>query len=156
MLSHRAIPIIALASSIALAFPTFTKAQGTIKAISQLPASNSSVVLDLGHGLLLFSVCHDGGQPNSRTSMIFMNNGPDWSTLNFLSSNGGNTVNANGVFQSGASPFGESFEAPFIHGRIEGQFIWAKAAVTNTINLHAFDGGSFCEIRGTIESAPNQ
>jgi hypothetical protein len=107
MLSHRAIPIFALASSVALAFPTFTRAQGTIKAISQLPTSNSSVVLDLGHGLLLFSVCHDGGQPNSRTSMIFMNNGPDWSTLNFLFGDGA-TVKANGVFQSGASPFGES------------------------------------------------
>ena len=155
MLGNRVIPIIALASSIAPAAPTLTQAAGTITAISQLPAWNSSPTIDLGNGLLLFSVCHDGGQPNSRTSIIFMNLGPDWATLNWLFSDG-HTVDATGIFQSGTSPFGEEKEIPFLHGRIEGQFIWAKAAVTNTIHLHAFDGNGFCEIRGTIENAPNQ
>ena len=61
-----------------LAFPTMTKAQypggfqnpvypptpqPTITAITSTPAANSVVPLDLGHGLVLTTVCRDGGQP---------------------------------------------------------------------------------------------
>ena len=43
----------------------------------------------------------------------------------------------------------------FIGVQIEGQFIFANNEGNTTVNLHAFDGTSFCEVRGTAVFAPN-
>src|SRR5215468_11289003 len=80
-----------------LVFPDMTKAQvgfqnpifpptpaPTITAITSTPAANSVVPIDLGHGLVLTTVCRDGGQPNSPVLMDFRNSGIDRATLNFL------------------------------------------------------------------------
>jgi hypothetical protein len=162
-----AAPIAAL-----LAFPTLMKAQqspliqpfpppatppATIKAISFLPASNNNITTDLGNGLTLFIACHDGGQPNSNTTVYFHNNGAEWATVNVLYSNG-TTVTANGIFQPPFNPTSytpSDYPASFLHARIEGQFIYANPTGNTTVNLHAYDGGSFCEIRGTAVFAPN-
>ena len=37
----------------------------------------------------------------------------------------------------------------FIDVQIEGQFIFANNEGNTTVNLHAFDGTTFCEVRGT-------
>jgi hypothetical protein len=44
----------------------------------------------------------------------------------------------------------------FIGVQIEGQFIFANNEGKTTVNLHAFDGNTFCEVRGTAVFAPNQ
>ena len=41
----------------------------------------------------------------------------------------------------------------FAGKRLEGQFIFAVGTTVITVNLHAFDGGSSCEVRGTAETA---
>jgi hypothetical protein len=43
----------------------------------------------------------------------------------------------------------------FIGVQIEGQFIFANNEGNTTVNLHAFDGTTFCEVRGTAVFAPN-
>jgi hypothetical protein len=166
---------IILASAIAifatlLAFPALVEAQQafpnpiipnpiypptpppTITAITVTPTTNNSVFTDLGHGLMLVTVCRDGGQPNSPVLIGLHNIGSDTATINFLFSDGGTTVTASGqVLQA---LFGE-FQALYNNKRIEGQFIFANSVGNTTVNLHAFDGGTFCEIRGTAVFAPN-
>jgi hypothetical protein len=153
-----------------LAFPAMTKAQllglpnplfpptpaPTITAITSTPAANSVVPMDLGHGLVLVTVCRDGGQPNSLVEMVFHNSGIDRATLNFLFSDG-TTVTASGlILNPTIGPnVGNDFPIIFNSKRIEGQFIFANSAGNTTVNLHTFDGGTFCEIRGTALFAPN-
>src|SRR5215813_3811036 len=125
-----------------LAVPTMTKAQQgfpnpvfpptpapTITAITSTPAANTVVPMDLGHGLVLMTVCRDGGQPNSAVQMVFHNNGIDRATLNFLFSDG-TTVTASGLIlnPSLGQNVGNDFIAMFNNKRIEGQFIFANSA----------------------------
>jgi hypothetical protein len=68
-------------------------------------------------------------------------------------------VNASGV---GVNAYGLVVRAGyeqdfwFIGVQIEGQFIFANNEGNTTVNLHAFDGTTFCEVRGTAVFAPNQ
>jgi hypothetical protein len=39
---------------------------------------------------------------------------------------------------------------------LEGQWIFSGGGAVTTVNLHAFNGGSSCEVRGTAEWAPTQ
>jgi hypothetical protein len=128
----------------------------TITAITTTPAANNVVPMDLGHGLVLTTVCRDGGQPNSPVLMVFRNNGIDKATLNFLFSDG-TTVTASGlILNPTIGPnVGNDFQVMFNNKRIEGQFIFANSAGNTTVNLHTFDTGMFCEIRGTALFAPN-
>jgi hypothetical protein len=93
-------------------------------------------------GLQLANVCHDGA-----TEFAFQNLGSGGATLNWIYSNG-TTVSATGVNVNASS----EFDFDFAGKRIEGQFIWASAGTVVTLNLHAFDGGTFCEFKGTAES----
>jgi hypothetical protein len=153
-----------------LAFPAMTKAQlgfqnpvfvpptppPTITTITSNPAANSVVPTDLGHGLVLLTVCRDGGQPNSLVEMVFHNNGIDTATLNFLFSDGTKVTASGLVLKPTLGPnVGNEFSIMFNNKRIEGQFIFANSAGNTTVNLHTFDGGSFCEIRGTALFAAN-
>ena len=40
--------------------------------------------------------------------------------------------------------------------RLEGQWNFSGGGAVTTVNLHAFNGGSSCEVRGTAEWAPTQ
>jgi hypothetical protein len=123
----------------------------TITVITATPATNNIVLTDVGHGLTVVTVCRDGGQPNSAVLIAFHNSGSDTATINFLFSDG-TTVSASGqVLQA---LYGE-FQVNFNSKRIEGQFIFANSVGNTTVNLHAFDGGTFCETRGTAVFAPN-
>jgi hypothetical protein len=141
-----------------LAFPTMTKAQsvtviqsipaaGTVTAITAVPAAGTNVFTSVGHGLQVGTICHDGGN----VLIAFQNIGSDAATLNFLFSDG-TTVTANGLVL--APELGE-FDAIFNNKRIEGQFIFANDAGNTTVSLHAFDGTTFCETRGTAQFGPN-
>jgi hypothetical protein len=152
-----------LCTTVALmAFPTLLTAQTvfqpfpptpqpSIAAITVTPSANNVAYTDLGHGLTVISICRDGGQPNSLVAMAFHNSGVDAATINYLYSDG-TTVTANGqVLQA---LYGE-FQAIYNFKRVEGQFIFANSVGNTTVNLHAFDGGQWCEVRGTAIFAPN-
>jgi hypothetical protein len=112
--------------------------------ISATPSAGNNVTLGPVPGLQLAVVCHDGG----RVSVIFQNLSSSSATLNWLDSDG-TTTSASGAVVAAA---GEQ-EFPYIGKRLEGQFIWSQGAAITTVNLHAYDGGSFCEVRGTAEHA---
>jgi hypothetical protein len=153
-----------------LAFPAMAKAAqsvivitpnpgpGTVTAITATPTAGNNVFTNLGHGLQIATVCHDGGH----VLIEFQNVGSDNATLNFLFSDGTTVgtppavttkVTASGlILQPSPQP---GFPVPFLGKRIEGQFIFANTAGNTTVSLHAFDGGSFCETRGTAQFGPN-
>jgi hypothetical protein len=116
-----------------------------VSAIHSTPTAGNDDFINLGHGLQLAVVCHDGGQ----TRVAFQNIGSSGATLNWLYGNGA-TVLANGAVLPASS--GER-DFSFAGARIEGQFIFSEANDLITVNLHAFDGTSFCEVRGTAEHA---
>jgi hypothetical protein len=161
----KAIPL-AMGVAALLAFPVLVKAQqavfpnpilpptppAAITAITLTPKANNVVLTDVGHGLTFVTVCRDGGQPNSTVAIGFHNSGTDTATLNFLFSDGSPTVTASGV---ALQPLLGEFQAIFNFKRIEGQFIFANSIGNTTVNVHAFDGNTFCEIRGTAIFAPN-
>jgi hypothetical protein len=145
-------PLTTMAQPRQLVFPPpTTPPPGTVTAITTTPLSNNVVFTDVGHGLTVVTICRDGGQPNSLVAMAFHNSGSDRATLNFLFSDG-TTVTANGLV---LQPLFGEFQANFNNKRIEGQFIFANGAGNTTVSLHAFDGGTFCEVRGTVQFGPN-
>jgi hypothetical protein len=82
--------------------------------------------------------------------IAFQNIGSENATLNFLFSDG-STLSADGRI---LAP-GREFDAAFNNKRIEGQFIFGNSAGNTTVSLHAFDGTTFCETRGTAQFGPN-
>ena len=90
----------------------------------------------------------------SRASHPFQNNGSQAGTLNWMFSEGGtaSTVNATGNV---LNPFPASINFVYAN-RLEGQWIFSGGGAVTTVNLHAFNGGSSCEVRGTAEWAPTQ
>ena len=137
----------------------------SITAITAIPQAGNNVFKNLGHGLQVATICHDGGS----VRIAFQNLGSDDATLNWwygmhpykaqpTGSNPG-LLNASGV---GVNAYGLVVRAGyeqdfwFIGVQIEGQFIFANNEGNTTVNLHAFDGTTFCEVRGTALFAPNQ
>ena len=90
-------------------------------------------------------------QPNI-SSVSFYNRSGDTATLNWIFSEGGSTstVNASGNVIAAGGHIDFSYNQS---KRLEGQWIFSGGGVT-TVNLHAFDGGGSCEVRGTAVYAP--
>jgi hypothetical protein len=112
--------------------------------IVNTPAAGENSPTSLPGGLQLLTVCHDGGQ----VLVAFQNLSGSAGTLNWFYSNGTATAAAGVVL-----PAGNEQQFSFAAARIEGQFIWSVGSQVVTVNLHAFDGTSFCEVRGTAETA---
>ena len=83
--------------------------------------------------------------------MHFQNIGSTAATLNWFYGDA-EAARVSGVNISGSAEESFSFLNPGPR-RIEGQFIYSSGATVITVNLHAFDGGTFCEVRGTAELA---
>jgi hypothetical protein len=95
-----------------------------------------------GTSLSLYADCERGGP-----YIEFSNASNGSASLNWTYSPGGSTDIASGV---GMAPgAGQAFN--YSHGRLEGQWIYSDASAVITINLHTYDGSTFCEIRGTAE-----
>jgi hypothetical protein len=126
-----------------------TCSSSAILAIAQTPAAGTGTnqAFFPSH-LLLFFDCSDPA-----TAVTFHDNGSIGATLNWMFSQGGttSTVNATG---SSLDP-GTNLAFVPTTGRLEGQWIYADAESVTTVNLHLFDGGSGCEVRGTVEIAAN-
>lgn len=106
------------------------------------PTRNAATNLapsDLG----LIEDCNGGGSGVVR----FFNNGSQPGTLNWIFSQGGttSTVNATGNV---INPYPASIDFVYAN-RLEGQWIFSGGGAVTTVNLHAFNGGTSCEIRGT-------
>jgi hypothetical protein len=118
-----------------------------VRAIRMTPVAGEVIAQNLGAELQLLTVCHDAGQ----VSMHFQNLGSTAATLNWFYGD------AEAARASGANiPGGNEQAFSFLSSgpkRIEGQFIYSLPAAVLTVNLHAFDGGTFCEVRGTVETA---
>ena len=118
-----------------------------VKAITATPTAGNNVFQNLGHGLQVATVCHDGGQ----VKIAFQNIGSASATLNWFYSDG-TAVNAAGAVLAAST--GEQ-DFSFLGKRLEGQFIFANGDGNTTVSLHAFDGTTFCETRGTAQFGPN-
>ncbi|MGN6815745.1 MAG: hypothetical protein ACTHK3_06625 [Solirubrobacterales bacterium] len=112
--------------------------------IVNTPSAGEDFATTLPAGLQLLTICHDGIQ----VKMAFQNLSGSGATLNWFYGDGSST-SASGV-SVGA---GGEQQFSFSGARLEGQFIWSVGTQVVTVNLHAFDGTSFCEVRGTAESA---
>ena len=101
--------------------------------------------------LVMHVNCHFAAQNSTRVSFGSSHHQSSSTTLNWLFSTGGatSTVNASGANFTGGVGFN------FGGARLEGQFIYGDPqngiGEVTTVNLHAFDGGSSCEIRGTAQ-----
>jgi len=102
-------------------------------------AGNTNSVL-VG-GIEIDNVCHNGA-----TRLVIAGVNDSATTLNWFYSDGSATY-ASGGFINGTS-------LPFDFGgkRIEGQFIARADSYIQTINVHMYDAGSFCEATMTIEA----
>jgi hypothetical protein len=150
MRTNSTVSLSAIGLAALLAAPAMAQ---SITAIRQNTPASNIVTQDLGHGLQLMTVCHDGGQ----VKVAFQNIGQDSATLNFLYSDE-EGVHASGVVLQPSGPTGgpgPEFDVWFVGGRIEGQFIFANGAGDTTVNLHAFDGNQWCEVQGTAQFAPS-
>jgi hypothetical protein len=87
------------------------------------------------------------------SSISFFNRTGSVATLNWIFSEGGaaSTVNASGNVIAAGDHLSFNYNQS---KRLEGQWIFSGGGVT-TVNLHAFDGGSSCEVRGTAVYAPS-
>lgn len=117
-------------------FPIAANLSSNSQTSSVFPPSSLSIV----------TLCHDSG-----TEVFFFNEGSNAATLNWMFSQGGtaSTVNASGNALGARTDLSFTFTG----GRLEGQWIFAEPGIVTTVNLHAFDAGTGCEVRGTAEVA---
>jgi hypothetical protein len=115
-----------------------------VQAIRMTPAAVEDIAQNLGNQLQFQTVCHDGGS----VSVHFQNLSSNPATLNWFYGDNA-AAHASGSNIAG----GDEQEFSFLGNRIEGQFIYSTPSSVMTINLHAFDGTTFCEVRGTVETA---
>jgi hypothetical protein len=113
------------------------------------PTSTQQTASDLRPSDLgLIETCDVGS-----ATIKFLNNGSATGTLNWMFSQGGtsSTVNATG---NAIDPFPASINFNYGNtGRMEGQWIFSGGGAVTTVNLHAFQSGGSCEVRGTAEWA---
>lgn len=116
-----------------------------VKAIHHVFGTPEQFAFSLGNGLQLLATCHDG----SNTELHFQNLGATAHLSWFFGSGGATTASTGSVTvaQGAASNFG--------YGgiQIQGQFIWSTGEGVDTLNLHAIDNTTSCEVAGTVISA---
>ena len=140
------LPAISVAALLVFLAMTKAQAAGTVTALRNVPSAGDDIGIDAGNGLWLEIACH-----TPQVLIEFQNRGSGDATFNFFYSDG-TTVNASGAVVSPLPQPG--FQVLFDNKRIEGQFIFANDAGNTTVSLHAFDGGTFCEIQGTLQFGP--
>jgi hypothetical protein len=118
-----------------------------IEGMNALPQSGNTAFENFAEvPMRVLLECRDGG---SSVEFVVQSLSNEASTLNWDFSQGGSTstVNASGasIAAFGAFPFVLSAS------RLEGQWIWANNEFVVTLNVHVFDAGTGCEIRGTAE-----
>jgi hypothetical protein len=103
----------------------------------------------VGNGVEVDVLCHYPGSGGG-TKLRIANEDPAEATINWMYSDG-TAVSASGTSIAGG---GDSKDFDFAGKRIEGQFILARGTAVSTLNLHAVDVGSGCEVTGTAVGEP--
>jgi hypothetical protein len=103
----------------------------------------------VGNGVEVDVLCHYPGSGGG-TKLRIANEDPAAATINWMFSDGTN-VSASGTSIAGG---GNSQDFDFAGKRIEGQFILARGTAVSTLNLHAVDLNSACELTGTAVGEP--
>ena len=117
-----------------------------VTAISANPVAGENASIELGNGLRLLAVCHDGGV----VQLSFQNvGGATAGQLGWISGTG---TGAAGVGQDSlAAGSGEkAFAYPTTS--VEARIVYAISNVVMNINVDARDLTSSCEVRGTMSS----
>lgn len=117
-----------------------------VVAISANPAASVNTPIDLGNGLRLLAVCHDGGV----VQLSFQNvGGATAGQIGWISGIG--TGAASVGQESLAAGIGEkAFVYPATS--VEARIVYAISNVVMNINVNARDLSSSCEVRGTVSS----
>ncbi|MGB2875213.1 MAG: hypothetical protein WBB76_07025 [Gaiellaceae bacterium] len=129
--------------AISSTYPGGVNCDSGVTSIQQDPAAGGGFTRG-GNELNLIVYCHASG----KVEADFRNVTPGAATLNWFYIDGSAVSASGNVVGSGQD---QTF--PFSGKRLEGQFILATGSGVTTVKLHAYDGGTFCEIRGTVDSA---
>ncbi len=118
-----------------------------VTAISANPAAGVNAPIELGSGLRLLAVCHDGGT----VELAFQNvGGATAGQIGWVSGTGGGAASV-GQESLAAGSGEKDFLYPATS--LEARIVYAISNVVTTINVNARDLTSSCEVRGTVESA---
>jgi hypothetical protein len=117
-----------------------------VTAISANPVAGENTPIELGNGLRLLAVCHDGGL----VELAFQNvGGASAGQIGWISGTG---TGAAAVGQESLP--GGSGEKDFVYPTtsVDARIVYAISNVVMTINVDARDLTTSCEVRGTISS----
>jgi hypothetical protein len=116
-----------------------------VTAISANPVAGENKPIELGNGLRLLAICHDGGL----VELAFQNvGGATAGQIGWISGTGG------GAAVGQESLPGGSGEKDFVYlsTSVEARIVYAISNDVMTINVDARDLTSSCEVRGTVSS----
>lgn len=118
-----------------------------VSAIRITAAAGENIPQELGNGLRLLVVCHDGGI----VQLAFLNvGGATGGRMGWIYGTG--TGAANVGQEELVSGSGEK-ECLFSATSVESRIVYAIGNNVMTINVNARDATTLCEVRGTVESA---
>ncbi len=118
-----------------------------VKAISANPVAGENQPIELGNGLRLLAVCHDGGL----VELAFQNvGGATAGQIGWVSGTGTGAASVGQESLSGGS--GEK-DFVYVATSVEARIVYAISNQVMTINVDARDLTTSCEVRGTVESA---
>ncbi len=117
-----------------------------VTAISANPAAGVNAPIELGNGLRLLAVCHDGGV----VQLSFQNvGGATAGQIGWISGTGTGTA---GVGQESLAAGSGEKAFVYLTTSIEARIVYSISNVVMNINVDARDLTSSCEVRGTISS----
>jgi hypothetical protein len=116
-----------------------------VKAISANPNATELAPIELGNGLRLLTVCHDGGQVELAIGNV---GGATAGQLGWISGTGATLASGQ---KSLASGLGEE-DFPFVGTTLELRLVYAISNQIMNINVDARDLTTSCEVRGTIST----
>jgi hypothetical protein len=117
-----------------------------VTAISATPAAGVDAPIELGNGLRLLAVCHDGGL----VELAFQNvGGATAGEIGWISGTG---TGAAAVGQESLAAGSGEKDFAFLTTSVETRIVYAISNDVMTINVDARDLTGSCEVRGTVSS----
>lgn len=116
-----------------------------VTAISANPVAGENAPIELGNGLRLLAVCHDGGV----VQLSFQNvGGATAGQFGWISGTGGTAA----VGQEGLAAGSGEKAFVYLATSVEVRIVYAISNVVKNINVDARDLTTSCEVRGTIST----
>jgi hypothetical protein len=118
-----------------------------VTAIRVTPAAGEVIPQELGNGLRVLAVCHDGGL----VELAFQNvGGASAGQIGWISGTG---TGAAAVGQESLPAGSGEKDFVYLATSVEARIVYSIGSNVMTINVNARDATSLCEVRGTVESA---